>query len=184
MAGKAVKSKEASPEVVVRMEAIIEEHEGALLRYAARMLSDPIAAQDVVQDAFIKLFARLASPKGAPTKVASWLYRVTHNNAVDHIRRESRLRDLHRKSSEDETRDDGEAGSRGEDEERLNIVLEHLGVLKMHEKQVLLLRLQEGKNYREIAEITRRSEGNVGCILHHAVHKLSQSLDRAGVISL
>ena len=182
MAEKAVKFENASPEVVAEMEAIMTEHESGLLRYAGRILMDPVAAQDVVQDAFIRLFRLLNSPRANPSKIANWLYRVTHNNAVDYIRRESRLRDLHRKSSEEQTLDDGDAARRNEDEEKCNIVLEHLGVLKMHEKQVLLLRLQEGKSYREIAEITRRSEGNVGCILHHAVQKLSQSLDRAGVI--
>lgn len=183
MAGEAVRSSAASPDLRMEMEAIMTEHESGLLRYASRMLMDPIAAQDVVQNAFIKLFRRLDGSKGKPDGVSSWLYRVTHNNAVDYIRRESRLRDLHRKSSEEkDIRDGGDASRDKTDEERMNILFDHLHILKPREKQVLLLRLQEGKSYREIAEITERSEGNVGCILHHAVRKLSESLDKAGVL--
>ena len=69
------------------MEAVVAEHETALLRYAARILNNPTTAQDVVQNVFIKLFR--AWPKGMkPSKqLKGWLYRVTHNEAVDHIRR-------------------------------------------------------------------------------------------------
>ncbi len=59
-------------------------------------------------------------------------------------------------------------------------VLEQIDRLKPHEKQVLVLRLQEGFSYAQIAEITGRSQGNVGNILHHAVARLSGLVAKAG----
>lgn len=165
------------------MEKLIAEHEAGLLRYAARILNDPVAAQDVVQDAFIKLFRHRKSGRRQTGKISSWLYRVTHNNAVDYIRRESRLRELHRRNVEEKEILQKAAGeAAGASDEKIALVLQHIGVLKPHEQQVLILRLQEGKTYREIAEITERSQGNVGCILHHAVQKLSDSLRKAEVV--
>jgi DNA-directed RNA polymerase specialized sigma24 family protein len=46
----------------------------------------------------------------------------------------------------------------------------------------VILRLQEGLSYQEIAGITGRTEGNVGCILHHAVKKIAAGLKKSGVI--
>ncbi|MFN2351679.1 MAG: sigma-70 family RNA polymerase sigma factor, partial [Kiritimatiellia bacterium] len=62
-------------------------------------------------------------------------------------------------------------------------VLECLRHLSVPEQQIMVLRLQEGLSYREISRITGRTEGNVGCILHHAVKKVSTKLKKAGIIN-
>lgn len=159
------------------IEAIVAEHEAALLRYASRILSNPFAAQDVVQDVFIQLCQKWKHGWQPSTHLRNWLYRVTHNEAVDHIRRESRREALHAKVVQE---GDGEAFSPDTDpvEERRAQVLKALKRLHPREQQVVLLRLEEGLSYARIAEITGRSEGNVGNILHHAILKLSSGLTR------
>jgi len=164
------------------MEAIVAEHETALLRYATRILDNPFAAQDVVQNVFIKLFKGWKKGTRPSAKLKGWLYRVTHNEAVDHIRRESRLRELHEKQAkEPDACPDGQ-NCPHTPEERRELVLAHLRNLHPREQQVVVLRMEEGLSYREISEVTGRSEGNVGNILHHAVRRLSGSLKRAGAI--
>lgn len=163
------------------MEAVVAQHETALLRYAARILNNPAAAQDVVQNVFIKLFRVRQAGSDPSAKLKAWLYRVTHNEAVDHIRRESRLRMLHARHAEEKAEDcpDGQ-GCAASADERKAMVLQSLRRLHPREQQVVLLRLDEGLSYKEISEITGRSEGNVGNILHHAVRKLSLQLKREG----
>lgn len=154
------------------IEAIMKEHEAALLRYASRILCNPFAAQDVVQDVFIQLCEKWKHGLQPSAHLRNWLYRVTHNEAVDHIRRESRRQALHEKAAqacEVEVAVDPV-------EERRAQVLEALKRLHPREQQVVLLRLEEGLSYARIAEITGRSQGNVGNILHHAILKLSGSL--------
>jgi RNA polymerase sigma-70 factor (ECF subfamily) len=56
----------------------------------------------------------------------------------------------------------------------MEVVMGAVGRLPEAERQVVLLRLQEGLSYQEISRITGRSEGNVGCLLHHAVRKLGK----------
>jgi RNA polymerase sigma factor (sigma-70 family) len=167
------------------MDSIVAEYEGALLRYAMRLVNSRASAEDVVQNVFIKLFRRWREGDPEPESLKSWLYRVTHNEAVDHIRRESRLRLLHERR-EDEVRgsDDVTVGSDRavNDDERKQRVLDLLGKLQPREQQVILLRLQEGLSYQEISTVTGRTEGNVGNILHHAVRKLSQALRRSGAL--
>ena len=158
------------------IEAIISEHEAALLRYASRILSNPFAAQDVVQDVFIQLCRKWKHGWQPSTHLRNWLYRVTHNEAVDHIRRESRRQALHEKAA---LECDAEAAPDADPvEERRAQVLAALKRLHPREQQVVLLRLEEGLSYARIAEITGRSEGNVGNILHHAILKLSSGLAR------
>ena len=200
----------------LQMETIVSTYETPLLRYAARILNNPVTAQDVVQNVFIKLFRswergadgakglapsstghvnRSAFPGGRHSygaadvemqpslQLKSWLYRVTHNEAVDHIRRESRLRLLHEKQVEDRSVacPDGRNCPASMNEKR-EMVMQLLGTLHPREQQVVLLRLDGGMSYRQISEITGRSEGNVGNILHHAVKKLSANLKEAGAL--
>jgi RNA polymerase sigma-70 factor (ECF subfamily) len=164
------------------LEVVMAEHESALLRYAARILRDPNVAQDVVQDVFIKLYQGWRNGAQPARTIKSWLFRVTHNTAIDHIRKESRLRGLHERQAEEVN--PVQAPQQTIDvanREAMQLALQQIEKLEASEQQVVVLRLQEGMSYREIAEITNRSEGNVGCILHNAMKKLAAGLKRAGV---
>lgn len=158
------------------MEAIVAEHETALLRYATRFVNDPTAAQDVVQNVFIKLVKHWKEGMRPSKKLRSWLFRVTHNEAVDLIRRESRLRVLHNKQAEQEKICTNGVHCPAPLDDRKARVLHELKRLHPREQQVIVLRLEQGLSYNEIAEITGRTRGNVGNILHHAVKKLAERL--------
>ncbi|MBN1672953.1 MAG: sigma-70 family RNA polymerase sigma factor [Kiritimatiellae bacterium] len=173
----------AESEAVARFEAVVAEHEEGLLRYAARLLGDANAAQDVVQEAFSRLFRDRRGGKEPKGSAQAWLYRVTHNLAVDHIRHESRLRLLHSRHAE-HRQSSVPATQQQETETRelTDLVWADLRRLKPREQQVVILRIDEGKSYKEISEITKLSESNVGFILHHALKKLAKSLKQKGVI--
>ena len=164
---------------LAEMEAIVAEHETQLLRYAARIVNNPTIAQDVVQNTFIKLFKAWKPGTRPSAQMKSWLYRVTHNEAVDHIRKESRLNVLHEKESEEKVSacPDGHNCPATFDSKK-EMVLSLMNKLKPHEQQVILLRLDQGLSYKEISDVTGRSEGNVGNILHHGVKKLSDLIKR------
>lgn len=165
------------------MNAVVAEHQAGLLRYAGRLLNDGAAAQDVVQEAFLRLYRSWVRGRAPDGQLSHWLYRTTHNAAVDWIRRESRLRRLHEEHAKElEVRREGAADERAEREEKRRLALRHLGRLKPAERQVLILRLQEGMSYADISRVIGRSEGYVGCLLHHATRKLASHLRKAKVI--
>ena len=156
---------------------VVSQFEAPLLRYAARLLNDSDAAQDVVQETFIKLHRVWSKEGGRPVKeMRGWLYRVTHNNAVDYIRKESRIRLLHQRQ-EEYRKMAAMDRALADKKDKLALVLDEVQKLDATERQVLLLRIQEGLSYREISQATQRSEGNIGCILHHAVKKLSRRIN-------
>ncbi|MCX7590842.1 MAG: RNA polymerase sigma factor [Kiritimatiellae bacterium] len=162
-------------------ENLVSEYEAPLLRYAARLVRDRNAAEDIVQEAFIRLFRGWSKELKAGQDIANWLYRVTHNCAVDYIRKRSRRHLLHiRHAMEKEVAGlDGGAGTTNGDVSDLAArAAAALGSLSLREQQLVILKVYEGKSYREISEITGLSVSNIGYILHHAMKKLAAELGK------
>ena len=176
-------SASAAEDGALNIEVVVAQHETALLRYATRLAGNPVIAQDLVQDAFIRLVRHWRDGERTDVPLVPWLYRVTHHLAVDYIRHEDRLRHLHARQAE-ETPPAAPAGQRRQIErsEAVQWTQRFLRELEPAEQQVAVLRLQEGRSYKEISQITGRSVGNVGCLLHHATKHLTEKLKQVGAV--
>src|SRR5262245_51313372 len=62
------------------------QHAAALARYARTFVRDDAAAEDLVQEAFLRL-AREVRERQTPDNIAAWLFRVTSNLATSRARR-------------------------------------------------------------------------------------------------
>jgi len=151
----------------------MKEMEAPLLRYASRILKDQELAQDVVQDTFIKyLNTRREQPASIENRSA-WLYRVTHNRALDVLRKRRKQVELSEGMEavlEDAT-DPGPAGramTRDDSSEAWKL----LDKLNERERTIVVLKVVENKSYQEIAETVDLTSTNVGFILHTAMKKL------------
>lgn len=152
--------------------AVLDRYQVRLLRQAGAILLDGDAAQDVVQESFLRLLGNGHRIDDLP----AWLHRVTHNLAVDHLRREARLKKLHVDAAEGaealaEPAD--RALDRREIAERLQ---QEIQGLAPNERAVLYLKVKEGRSYKEISRITGLTTSNVGYLIHQAVKKLSTRL--------
>lgn len=79
-----------------RQIALFLEHRSALVDYAARLLGSREQAEDIVQDAFLRLKPR-DSDEYAPRQVLSYFYSIVRNLALDQLKRrkvETRGRDV------------------------------------------------------------------------------------------
>jgi RNA polymerase sigma factor (sigma-70 family) len=158
---------------------VVSVYEGPLLRYVSRMLRDFDAAQDVVQDAFIKLAAKWHEDLVPAPALSAWLYRVAHNGAIDHLRKRTRRREC--PGDEDgigadaATPDAGASDRQADESERALLALR---TLSLREQQLVTLKVFEEKSYREISEITGLTMGNVGYILHFAMKKMAEGIRR------
>lgn len=67
------------------MEDIVNDYSDMLYRLAFRLLEDPDAASDAVQETFMKVWQKpaLYNPRYS---LAVWLYRITYNVALDYLR--------------------------------------------------------------------------------------------------
>jgi len=163
-----------------QIEAVVREYQQPLLRYATRLLRNGTLAQDVVQGVFIKLFRQWQPSQRASPTLRQWLFRVAHNEAVDLIRAEESRRRLHERGAEEaaavNAANADDADGAATEARRHALVLASLQILTPGERQVVLLRLQQGMSYDEIAAVTGRPRNTVGVMLHHAVRKLSEKL--------
>jgi len=160
-------------------ESVVAEYESQLLRYATRLLGNNDAAQDVVQDAFIRLYRTWEDEMLAGPKISSWLYRVVHNCAVDMMRKLHRRQLLHLKHAEEkgENVEMPRLTAKPEVSEAAEKAANALKKLTDREKQLVILKIYEDKSYREISEITGLTAGNVGYILHYAMKKLAEAIN-------
>jgi len=69
-------------------ETLAESIRPELHRYATRMTGSVIDGEDVVQEALVKAYASL-NLLTHDTNLRGWLFRITHNKAIDHLRRAS-----------------------------------------------------------------------------------------------
>ena len=161
---------------------IVAEYGRRLLGYAVRMVGDRDAAQDVVQDAFVRLAAGWRDSFEPSPRMDAWLHAAVRTLAIDHVRRERRRADLHRRESAERapaaapSPGQGGGGDLPDDAVR---AAEALASLDARSREVVVLRVYEEKSYQEIAEETGLPAGTVGYVLHEAMQKLARVL-RAG----
>lgn len=69
-------------------EALVRKYQRPIVAYVFRMLGDYDASLDVTQEVFIKVYNSL-DKYSSEYKFTTWLYRIAHNAAIDHVRRHS-----------------------------------------------------------------------------------------------
>jgi len=94
--------REQKEKRTAEFEAIVSFYEVRLIRYVARIVNNQDLAQDVVQDAFVRLFRNWKDELVPGPKISGWLYRVAHNRAVDLVRKQSRRSELHKRHAEEQ----------------------------------------------------------------------------------
>ncbi len=158
-------------------ERIVSHYEARLIGYVARIVGSGDAAQDVVQDTFIRLFRHWKGELEPSSVLSGWLYRVAHNRAVDTIRQRSRRADVEALHAAEQPVSVSPAVSGGWKSSRAAAAL---GALSQREQQLVILKVYEEKSYREISDITGLTTGNVGYLLHHAMKKMALTLKEGG----
>ena len=166
---------------VSAFESLLDRYERTLLVYAARHLGrgGEDGARDIVQEAFVKLIARCQELRSQES-LAPWLYRVTRNLAIDRKRKDDRMEKYHRLAA---TREQvAPPPSQAEREEAVQMVERKLHELPPNQRDVLILKIQEGRSYKEISAITGLTPSNIGYLIHHGLKRLAGDLRRAGAV--
>lgn len=120
--------------------------------HAMRMLGgDRAEAEDVTQDALLRLWRAAPGWRRGEAKVSTWLYRVTANLCIDRIRRRRIGPDL---DSVPEPMDEAPSAATGmQQAARAEALQQALDGLPDRQRQAVILRHIEGLSNPEIAEI-------------------------------
>lgn len=156
------------------IERAMADFESPLIGYAMTILHDIERARDVVQDTFIRLCQQDISKVRDGLK--TWLFTVCRNRALDILRKEKRIQPL------DEVKWQRVAGSglqpdeQAVHDERVAEVMRYLDRLSSNQREVILLKFQQGLSYHEITEVTGLTSGNVGFLIHTGLKRLRDML--------
>ena len=156
---------------------LVLEHSHAMLRLAWGLTGDESAADDIVQEAFIKAWKKLPEFR-MQSSLRSWLHRITVNAAMDHLRRQARHR---RHESTDPGWETAEHGSFTPKPDVEMDVRKQAQAAMMNlsetERSALLLRHYEGHSIREIANILGLTTGACKQAVFRAVKKMRIELE-------
>jgi len=150
----------------------VDRCEQPLTRYARRLLGDVDLAADAVQHAFVTLCGQ--SRARVEAHVAPWLFRVCRNRAVDHLRRAGRETSLDDEAGAaapppvDRRPDPSSVAEAHDLAARLRLLLKDLPSAQRETIDLWC----EGFSYREIAEISGRTEGHVRVLAHRGLAAL------------
>jgi RNA polymerase sigma-70 factor (ECF subfamily) len=166
-------------------EALLDRWEGPAQRYAARLLHDAHEAEDIAQEAFLRVLR--SAPGYRPTaRFNTWFYTILGNLCRDRVRR------LRRRPDEGDPRSLGEGEHEPPDpggslpgpleallaSERRALVLEAVRDLPTHLQQAVALREFEGLKYREIAATLDCDINEVKVLIHRGRKTLAAKLQR------
>ncbi len=156
------------------IEQAMADYESPLIGYAATILNDSDRARDVVQYTFIKLCQQdIAKVRDG---LKSWLFTVCRNRALDILRRDKRIEPL------EDVRWKKVAGAglqpdeQADFDERIFSVMRMLERLSDNQREVIILKFQQGLSYQEIQKITGLTSGNIGFLIHTGLKRLRDLL--------
>jgi RNA polymerase sigma-70 factor (ECF subfamily) len=166
-------------------EALVIRYQRQIVNYIFRIIGDYDAALDVTQETFIKVYNSL-DKYSTEYKFSTWLYRIAHNAAIDHLRRNS----VQSQSIETENADGtyqlqlecsqpGPEKLRERSEWRAELQ-DVVSCLPASYRELIVLRHSRELSYDEIAEVTGLPLGTVKNRLFRAREMMREILLERG----
>ena len=159
--------------------------ESPLLGYALRYTGETRLAEDVVQEAFMKLHAQFDSVE----KPRPWLFRTVRNLALNQRRDAKKTVPLEPAAGTDETSTVTETADPAPLPDEQIVRLEGIGLVRItlaaldeRSRELVRLKFNDELSYKDIAARTGLTTGNVGHILHHALKTIAAELAKTGVV--
>lgn len=162
-------------------ETLVLRHQARIVNYAAALVRDAGAAEDVAQETFIRAWRGLDRFRGE-SAFRTWLYRIATNVARTHLDRRGRRAGIADRSLDDEAEPFGadDVASPAPDAEtalvRREAIDRALAGLPAELRTALVLRDVEGLDYKEIAAVTRAPMGTVESRIFRARRRLRTAL--------
>ena len=170
---------------------LVEAHSEKIISLAWRLTGQRADAEELAQEAFLRLFRSLAAFRGE-SSVGTWLYRTATRLAIDHLRREKLKRKIFFFRGNDADQPDpvelavDPTASPQEQllaRETAGRMQQQLDRLPPRQKAVFVLRHMEGLSLKEIAATLGLEEGTVKAHLHRAVAQFRKEFQAAKEVS-
>jgi RNA polymerase sigma-70 factor (ECF subfamily) len=153
---------------------LVERHADALGRFASS-LGAREDAQELVQDTFVRAFSSIDSFRGE-SSLRTWLFTIARRLLLDRRRSERRRGEQVEVQDSDATTEYDALDSVVAEETRRRL---HAAVARLSktQREVFLLRVNEGMSYKEIADVASTTEGAARVHYHNAMRAIKEFLD-------
>jgi RNA polymerase sigma-70 factor (ECF subfamily) len=158
---------------------LYEAHFDRVYRYMRLRVRNQADAEDLTQQVFLKALEHIGSYRYRGMPFAAWLFRIAHNQVVDHWKKKSR--DKGRVMPLDQVDEakmvcDDDPASLAERAADIAVVAAACDNLSPGQREVISLRFAGGLSVAETARAMRKSEGAVKVLQHAALVKLRRIL--------
>ena len=170
-------------------EELVRRYQRPIAAYVYRMVGDYEAALDLTQEVFIKVYNSLRRYR-SEFKFSTWIYKIAHNSAVDHLRRYSNRAQALTGEFEGEQYELPLESRRlspeqeSERAERRVEIEQVVRALPSAYRELVLLRHSHDMSYDEIAEVTGLPLGTVKNRLFRARETMRQQFIQRGITSV
>ncbi len=165
---------------------LVETHKKRIFFQALDMVRNAADAEDISQDVFLKVFRSFGTFK-RDAKLGSWLYRITYNTCIDHLRKKTVTPEsMETGILEQKYQNNPQFGDPPSEMnpaalaewKLLQVKIESvLTKISPQERAVFLMRHREDLSLKEIADILELSVGSVKSYLFRAIRKLQKELN-------
>src|SRR5512140_2433644 len=157
---------------------LFEANYDRICRYISSMIHDPVEAEDLTQETFLRAFQQRDSLRNREV-LLPWLYRIATNVCLDRLRQRARRAPLESETDLDDIPVDSDTPSLEQTVERNEMsacVQQYLADLPDDYRAVILLQDMHGRTGPEIAEMLGVSVATVKIRLHRARKRLRAAL--------
>jgi RNA polymerase sigma-70 factor, ECF subfamily len=170
-------------------EELVRRYQRPISAYVYRMVGNYESALDLTQEIFIKVYGSLRKYR-SEFKFSTWIYKIAHNAAVDHLRRSStREQSLINNSETDQFELPIESGrpspeQESERKERRVEIESVVRALPASYRELIILRHSQDLTYEEIVEVTGLPLGTVKNRLFRAREMMRQQFVNRGITGI
>ena len=162
----------------VALTQLYEENFDRIYRYIVLKIGDRTEAEDMTQQVFLNALQSISSYNWKGMPFSSWLYRIAHNQIVDHLRKKSKRMTVPLDDSMPVHTDDPRQAA----EQKIEIeeVVSATKGLTRAQQEVISLRFGGELSVAEVAKTMHKSEGAVKALQHSAIAALRRALGKGG----
>jgi RNA polymerase sigma-70 factor (ECF subfamily) len=160
----------------VALTQLYEENFDRIYRYIVLKIGDRTEAEDMTQQVFLNALQSISSFKWKGMHFTSWLYRIAHNQVVDHLRKKTKHATVPLDESLPIPALDGDPKYTVERKLEIETVVMATKKLTMAQREVISLRFGGELSITEVAAMMGKSEGAVKALQHSAILALRKEL--------
>jgi len=138
-------------------------------------------AEDITSTVFIKSMEKINTFDPQQGKFSSWLYRIARNSVIDHYRTKKDIANI------DDIWDLGQSHNFNDKFDanlKLEEIRKYMQKFSKEQREIIIMRVWDELSYKEIAEITGKSEGALKMIVSRVLGKVRKEPSLTGLIIL